>query len=370
MKIREVKFKNLIDDYPIIIGANAINLLPTKIKLICPKARKIALIFDKNVPKKFKSVLKKKLRNYELFFFSFTANEKSKSLVTVNYYLEKLLDNNLNRNDIIISVGGGITGDIVGFVSSIYKRGINFINLPTTLLAQVDASIGGKTGVNSKLGKNLIGSFYQPKLVISDTKFLNSLSKREIICGFAEILKHAIIKDKNFFDWLNINSEKIFEKKINEMNYAVKRSCEIKLYYVNKDVNEKGLRMKLNFGHTFAHAIEIKNNYSKNITHGEAVLSGMILATKLSRIKKVCDKKTLDQIIEIYKKNSLEYTYEKYSNYKMINSLIPYLENDKKNNDDKINFILLKKIGKTTKPNMHKISTKNLKKISKSISLC
>ena len=132
----------------------------------------------------------------------------------------------------------------------------------------------------------------------------------------------------------------------NFLIYAIKKSCNIKLHFVNKDVNEKNIRMILNFGHTFAHAIEIKNNYSKNITHGEAVLSGMILATKLSRIKKVCDKKTLDQIIEIYKKNSLEYTYEKYSNYKMINSLIPYLENDKKNNDDKINFIFIKKVGK------------------------
>ena len=367
MKIREVKFKNLIDDYPIIIGANAINLLPTKIKLICPKARKIALIFDKNVPKKFKSLLKKKLRNYELFFFSFTANEKSKSLVTVNYYLEKLLDNNLNRNDIIISVGGGITGDIVGFVSSIYKRGINFINLPTTLLAQVDASIGGKTGVNSKLGKNLIGSFYQPKLVISDTKFLNSLSKREIICGFAEILKHAIIKDKKFFDWLNINSEKIFEKKINEMNYAVKRSCEIKLYYVNKDVNEKGLRMKLNFGHTFAHALETSNKYQKNLNHGEAVLIGIILATRFSLYRKICNKKTLEDILNIYDRNFLKYDFNKLIRKNNLNKFINLMKKDKKNSDEKINLMLLKSIGRTTPPGSQKIGSAHIKNFLKSI---
>jgi len=141
------------------------------------------------------------------------------------------------------------------------------------------------------------------------------------------------------------------------------------MYFVNKDINEKGLRMILNFGHTFAHAIEVKNNYSKKITHGEAVLSGMILATKVSLIKKVCNKPVLDEIKKIYNNNDLSYTYKKYSNSNLINNLIPYLKNDKKNNDDNINFILLKKIGKTSLPNKNKISLSNLKRLSKSIAL-
>ena len=142
-----------------------------KLKFLCPKTKNIALIIDKKVPKKFKKKLKKKLKIIIFYFFPFSANEKNKSIKTVNYFLKILLSKNFNRSDLIISVGGGITGDVAGFVASIFKRGINFINIPTTLLAQVDSAIGGKTGVNSNYGKNLIGSFYQPKLVISDTYF-------------------------------------------------------------------------------------------------------------------------------------------------------------------------------------------------------
>jgi 3-dehydroquinate synthase len=368
MKSREVKFKNKNNSYSIIIGKNTINFLPKKIKLLCPKAKNIALIIDNKIPQKFKKNLKDKLKNYNLLPIYFNASEKNKSINTVSHFLKKLLLNNFNRSDLVIGVGGGITGDVVGFVASIFKRGINFINVPTTLLAQVDSAIGGKTGVNSKHGKNLIGSFYQPKLVISDTNFVNSLSRREMICGYAEILKHSIIKDKKFFNWLKKNTEKILLKKDQELIYAIKKSCEIKMHFVNKDVNEKNYRMILNFGHTFAHAIEVKNNYSKKTTHGEAVLSGMILATKISELKKVCSSKILDELKDLYIKNKLNYTYRKYSKQSSIKKLIPYLKNDKKNNDDNINFILIKKIGKTTLPNKNKISINNLKKLSKAIS--
>ena len=368
MKNQEIKFKSKNHNYSIIIGRNSINILPKKIKLLCPKSKNIALIIDQNVPIKFKTELKKKLKNYNLLLLSFSANEKNKSFNSVNHYLKILLSKNFNRSDLIISVGGGITGDVIGFVASIFKRGINFINIPTTLLAQADSAIGGKTGINSNYGKNLIGSFYQPKLVISDTSFINSLSKKEMICGFAEILKHSIIKDKKFFNWLEKNSRLIFLKKNKELAYAIKKSCEIKIHFVTKDLNEKGLRMILNFGHTFAHAIEVKNNYSKNITHGEAVLSGMILASKLSVEKKICSSKTLRQIKDIYVKNKLDFAFKKYSNQSSISKLIPYLKNDKKNDDNKINFILLKNIGKTALPNQNKISIKNLKNISKAIS--
>ncbi len=368
MKPQEIKFKNLSQNYSIIIGNNSINYLPKKIKKLCPKTKKIALIVDKKVPRKFNKILKNKLKNYQLFFLQFNANEKSKSLKSVSTFLDKLLAKNLNRSDLIISVGGGITGDVVGFIASIYKRGINFINIPTTFLAQVDSAIGGKTGVNTFHGKNLVGSFYQPKLVISDISFLNSLPKKEMICGYAEVLKHSIIKDKKFFYWLKNNSKNIFLKKINELSYAVKKSCLIKMYFVNKDVNEKNLRMILNFGHTFAHAIEIKNNYSMKISHGEAVLSGMILETRLSYLKKVCNYKTLKEIESIFQDNNLIYTYKKYSKKNYISDLIPYLKNDKKNEDDKINFILLKNIGKTARPNQNKISEKNLRKYCKIIS--
>ena len=365
--MHEIKFKSLNHNYSIFIGNNAINLLPGKIKSVCPKTKKIALIIDTRVPNMFKKAVKSKLKNYKLLILPFSASEKNKSFTKVNFYLNKILSNNFNRSDLIISLGGGITGDVTGFVASIFKRGINFINIPTTLLAQVDSAIGGKTGVNSNKGKNLIGSFFQPKLVISDTSFLNSLPKKEIICGYAEILKHSIIKDKIFFNWLKKNTKNILLKKSKYLTYAIKKSCQIKMYFVNRDVNEKGLRMILNFGHTFAHAIEVKNNYTKKITHGEAVLAGMILASKLSLVKNICSIKTIDQIKQIYTENKLNYTYKKYTKLKSITDLIPFLKNDKKNNDDKINFILLKNIGKTTLPNKYKITLNNLKKISKSI---
>ena len=355
MRIQKIKFKDKSRSYSIIVGNNILGQLPSKIKTVCPKTKKIAIIVDENVPKKFRKILMKKLRKYYVISFNFSASEKAKSLKSVDYFLEKLLSKNFNRNDLVIGIGGGITGDVVGFISSVFKRGINFINIPTTLLAQVDAAIGGKTGVNSKHGKNLIGAFYQPKLVFSDTIFLNSLPKKQIICGYAEILKHAIIKDNSFFNWLKKNTKYIFLKRSKELTYAIKKSCQIKMSFVNEDEFEKGLRMKLNFGHTFAHAIEVKNNYSKTTTHGEAVLAGMILATKLSVIRRTCGEKILKEIKNIYLKNKLSYTFSKYSKSKNISELIPFIKNDKKNVDNKINFILLKNIGKTTRPNFFKI---------------
>ena len=366
MKTQVIELKN--KNYSIVIGKNTINILSKKIKLTCPKVRKIALIIDKKIPNRFRKKITKNLKNYNVLLLPFNASEKNKSIKSINYLLKTLLSKNFNRSDLIIGVGGGITGDVVGFVASIFKRGINFINIPTTLLAQVDSAIGGKTGINSIYGKNLIGSFYQPRLVISDTSFISSLPEKEMICGYAEILKHSIIKDKKFFSWLENNTKAILKKKISQLIYAIRKSCEIKMNIVNKDVDEKNLRMILNFGHTFAHAIEVKSNYSKKITHGEAVLSGMVLATKLSVIKKMCSHQILKRIKNIYHQNNLDYTFKKYSNQSAINKLIPYLKNDKKNNDDKINFILLKKIGKTALPNESKISINGLKKLSKTIS--
>ncbi len=363
MRTYNLKSKSNTNNYSIIIGKNILNILPLKIRELCPRTQKIALIIDSNIPNNFQKKIKNHLKQYEIFYFKFNASEKNKSIQITNLILEKLLSKNFNRSDVILGIGGGITGDVAGFISSIYKRGINFINIPTTLLAQVDSSIGGKTGVNAKYGKNLIGSFYQPKLVLSDVNFLTSLPKREMVCGYAEILKHAIIKDKKFFNWLKYNTDNILIKRnLTSLIFSIHKSCKIKLSFVNKDVNEKKSRMILNFGHTFAHAIEGINKYSKKINHGEAVLIGMVLATKFSVKKKICSKNTLNEILSIYKKNNLNfnlYNSNKIKNYKKI---IYFMKNDKKNNDKKINFILLKKIGKTTLPNQFKFSVEQLTK--------
>ena len=364
MKMTRLKVKNLSSDYSVIIGRNILDQISNQIKNLCPGAKKVALIVDKNVPNKFKNKLKKYLKKYTVFIFEYSVNEKFKTFTNVNKLVEKCLAVNFNRNDVLISLGGGILGDYSAFAASIIKRGINFINIPTTLLAQVDSSIGGKTGVNSMLGKNLIGSFYQPKVVISDVEFLQSLPNRELVCGYAEILKHSLILKNNFFIWLENNSKQLLvNRNLNLLKKAIIESCKIKIYFVNKDVYEKNIRMILNFGHTFAHAIEAHNNYSKKINHGEAVIVGMMMATKLSYIKKLCSLSTLNQLKYIYDSNNLKYDIKKIFKKNEYSKITEYMSADKKNNDNKINLILLKKIGQTTKPNMCKISSNELKKV-------
>ena len=173
----------------------------------------------------------KSLRGKKIFKFKFNANEKNKNQKNINKILKTLLNKNFSRKDCLISIGGGITGDVSGFAASLYKRGLQFINLPTTLLSQVDSSIGGKTGINTKEGKNLIGSFYQPKIVISDTEFLKSLTKREIICGYGEILKHSLILNKTFYKYLDNNASNILELKTPYIEKAIFESCKIKKTY-------------------------------------------------------------------------------------------------------------------------------------------
>ena len=197
-----------------------------------------------------------------------------------------MLKNNFNRNDCLVAVGGGVIGDVSAFAASIFKRGLKFVNIPTTLLAQVDSSIGGKTGINTSYGKNLIGSFYQPALVISDIDFLKHLPKRELVCGYAEIFKHSIIDDYKFFDFLIKNFKKIINLNKPYINKAIYKSCLIKKKIVEKDEKEKNLRKKLNLGHTFAHSYEATYNYSRGLNHGEAVLLGIKSASEFSYKKK------------------------------------------------------------------------------------
>ncbi len=363
MKKIKIQNKTLNSFYPILIGNRVLNNVANIAKNVCPKTNKIAVIYDKNVPSKFLKIIKDKFNKFPLKFIFFNPSEKNKSLKSVNSILGKLLKFNLNRNDLIISVGGGITGDVSGFVASVYKRGVNYFSIPTTLLAMVDSSIGGKTGVNSDYGKNSIGSFYQPKIVLVDSDFLNSLDKRQMICGYAEILKHAIIKDKNFFNWLKSNSKKIFQKDDSNgaILKAIIKSCLIKSKIVSKDFQEKKLRMILNFGHTFAHAIETESKYTNKINHGEAVLMGILIATTFSVKKNICSIKTLNEILGIYKDNNLNYLLKK-TNLLKISKIYPFLKYDKKNNDKRVNLILIKKIGKVTEPGSYKYSIEQIKK--------
>ena len=369
MKISKIRVKNKNTDYSIFVGNKSLNLLKKQVKKLCPKTKKIGLVLDRKIPNKYKKEIKKQLSNYKLYIYEYQPNENLKSFSKANDLVEKLLKNNLSRNDTIVAAGGGIIGDFAGFVASILKRGVNFINLPSTLLAQVDSSVGGKTGVNSKKGKNLIGSFHQPRLVISELGLLKSLSKRNMVCGFAEILKHSLIHDKVFFKSLTKNSKKILEKLDFEIiRKTISRSCKIKLFFANQDEKEKNKRMILNFGHTFAHGIEAANNYSRRINHGEAVLIGMILATRLSFRKKICSYTTLNTIENLYKTNNLPKNLKDFFSKKDLKKIVNFMAIDKKNYDNKINLILLKRIGKTTVPGSFKISLKEMKNVLEKIS--
>ena len=360
MRVLPIKTKS--KQYNIYIGYNAIMKLNNILKRENIDFKKCLIVTDKNVPKVFVKKIKSKINSNKKLVYLFNASEKNKSLSQVNSIIEILLKNNFTRNDAIICLGGGIAGDVSGFSASIFKRGLIFINIPSTLLSQVDSSIGGKTGVNNKFGKNLIGSFYQPNLVISDIKLLESLPRREIICGFAEILKHSFISDKKFFKWIEKNTKKIINNKDYKIiNSAIFKSCKIKISFVQKDEKEKGDRAILNFGHTFAHGIEAASNFSKKINHGEAVLIGMYLASKLSKDKNICSKKTLGKIINFYKENNLPNDLKQFSLKNKLDKIIELMKNDKKNVDSKISLILLKRIGKTTKPGRIKMTPKQIK---------
>jgi len=332
--------------YPIIIGAG----ITTKFSKILDdngvKFEKCLLIIDSKVSKTFVKKIISSLSKKKIDYHFFNASEVNKNQSSVNKILTILLKKNFHRNDCLISIGGGITGDTSGFASSIFKRGIKFINIPTTLLAQVDSSIGGKTGINSIHGKNLIGSFYQPSLVLSDINFLKTLPKRELICGYGEILKHALISDKKFFLYLDKNCQKILNLQNPFIQKAIHRSCLIKKKIIELDEKENNLRKILNFGHTFAHAYEATLKYSKKLNHGEAVILGIISASKFSLKNNFLSIKEFKLIQNHLIKFNLPINLKKHFTKKNLNEIIKFMKKDKKNNKKKINLVLLKKIGK------------------------
>ncbi len=346
MKQTKLNIATKTKKYPIIIGSNLTSSISKIFKLNSIDFDKCLIVIDRGVPKKFVSNIKKSLKNKKIYVLFFNASEKNKNINSVNKILEILLNKNFSRSDVLISLGGGITGDVSGFAASLHKRGLKFINIPTTLLAQVDSSIGGKTGVNSKYGKNLIGSFYQPSLVISDIQFLNSLSKRDIICGYGEILKHSLIDNKKLFNFLNKNLKKILNLSSPFIEKAVYESCKIKKKVVEKDEKETALRKVLNFGHTFAHAYEAGLGYSHKLNHGEAVILGMKTALNFSLGENILSKKEYNLIINHIDNSGLPSSIKKFFSIKDLNKILSFMIKDKKNNSEKINLVLLKKIGK------------------------
>ena len=345
MKPIKLKVNTKLESYPIIIGSNLIKNLNLYLKKNSINFNQCLLVIDEKIPNKMIFKIRKSLKKKKVSSFVFKANEKNKNMNFVNKILRILLNKNFSRQDCVISIGGGITGDVTGFAASLYKRGLNFINIPTTLLSQVDSSVGGKTGVNTKEGKNLIGSFYQPKIVISDIEFLKSLPKREIICGYGEIFKHSLILKTNLFKYLNNNSSNIFSLKSPFIEKAIFESCKIKKKVIQKDEKEKNMRKILNLGHTFAHAFEATLGYSKKLNHGEAVILGLKTALNFSLVNNLIKKNEYNSIINHIHNAKLPSNIKKFFKKKDLNKILSFMSKDKKNNSNKISLVLLKKIG-------------------------
>ena len=345
MSLIKLEVKTSSQKYPIYIGKNALSRIQKLLKENLINYNQCLVVADKNVPKKLIKKTLSFLPKKKTLLYYFNTSEKNKNLKNVNKILSLLLKKNFNRNDCLISIGGGITGDVSGFAASMFKRGLKFINIPTTLLSQVDSSIGGKTGINTKYGKNLIGTFYQPSLVISDINFLKSLPKRELVCGYGEILKHALITDKKFFTFLNKNGAKIFNLKSPLIEKAIYRSCSIKKKVVEADEKEMNIRKILNFGHTFAHAYEATLKYSQKLNHGEAVILGIKTAARFSLVNKILKLSDYELIENHLKLLNLPRDINKFFSKKNLNQILSFMKKDKKNNTNKINLVLLRNIG-------------------------
>ncbi len=339
--------------YSILIGDNFIESLEKKFFKTL-KEKKIYVIYDEFF---YKLKLHKKLiANFEnllnrlsskKFFFKIKSKDKFKNLERLSILLNFILSNKINRDSIIISIGGGVTGDLVGFASSIVLRGVKCIHIPTTLLSQVDSSVGGKTGINTVHGKNLVGTFYQPEGVIIDINFLKTLPKRELLAGFSEVIKYSFIYDKKFFNYLENNIENIKKLRSPYIENIIFKSCQIKAKIVSIDEKEQGIRAILNFGHTFAHAFENLINYdSKILIHGEAVAIGMACAFKLSSNMNLCSKKEAASCIELLSRFNLPTTLKDIKGIKLSSKILLdkfYL--DKKVKNGKITLILCDGIG-------------------------
>lgn len=322
--------------YDIHIGNKKIKVLPEILKKM--SFRKIGLITDDNVNELYGSQMDKILDDFDVDKIVVQSGEQSKNIKTYSRILENLIAADFSRSDIIITLGGGVIGDLGGFVAATLFRGIRYIQVPTTLLAQLDSSIGGKVAINSHQGKNLIGAFHHPECVIIDPIFLKTLDEYAIKSGLGELIKHAVIQSEILVEKLNSidSTEGLFEI-IDEVIYE---SLKVKKMMVEEDELDVGRRMVLNFGHTIGHSLEKNYNFN-DLSHGEAVAIGMAIITKLSEEKELTEKGTYKTLVELLKKFNLRYALEDNT----INELYEAMTRDKKIFNDEINLVLLEKIG-------------------------
>lgn len=333
--------------YPIYIGSELLNSSADYFKKHL-QTQSVVIITDTNLAVLYLPALKKTLRSngYSVHTIVIPSGERQKNLRRAESIYTQLLKWNVDRTSTIVAFGGGVIGDLAGFIAATYQRGVGFVQIPTTLLAQVDSSVGGKVGVNHPLAKNMVGAFYQPKFVLADTSVLKTLPKRELICGLGEIVKYGIILDKNFFAFTQSNLSRALKYDALVLTKMVKRSCELKAYVVSRDERESGLRSILNFGHTIGHALERAGGYSR-LKHGEAILYGMIAETSIAHSLSYISSKdknsieTLISSIPLPKLSQLTLSF---------NSLLRTMMMDKKSVGGKIRMVLPQQIGKVLLP--------------------
>jgi 3-dehydroquinate synthase len=330
--------------YPILVGPQLIGRLGTECRRL-GLGRRCAIIADDQVARRYAQPVADALKaaGFDGVVIAFKPGESSKSLKTVADCYDQLAAHRLERKSFIVALGGGVTGDLAGFVAATYLRGLDFVQVPTTLLAQVDSSVGGKTGVNLKAGKNLVGAFHQPRLVLCDLDTLATLPEREFRAGLAEVIKYGIIADAKFFAWLEQQLPALLRRDVKALARAVARSCEIKARVVGEDEHETGVRAILNFGHTIGHAIEAISGYHKFL-HGEAIAIGQVAAAQLSRKLTGLGQTDANRIRALFERAGLPVTLRQTKLQR--ERLFAAMKLDKKVRDGQIQFVLAEKIGK------------------------
>ena len=327
--------------YPIHIGTGLLD----KPELIRPhiKGSEVMIVTNETIAPLYLERCLKLFDGYDVATTILPDGEQYKTLDTLNLVFDGLLQRHFTRRCTLVALGGGVIGDITGYASASYQRGVNFIQIPTTLLAQVDSSVGGKTGVNHPLGKNMIGAFHQPQCVIADTDTLNTLDDRQLSAGIAEVIKYGLINDPDFFSWLENNLSKLLARDSEALSYAIERSCHDKAEIVAADEKESGVRALLNLGHTFGHAIETGTGYGTWL-HGEAISCGMLMAAELSHKQGWFTKEELERTHAILSSAKLPVLPPASMSSEQF---IDIMSVDKKNLEKKIRLILMKGIGKS-----------------------
>jgi 3-dehydroquinate synthase len=329
--------------YEILIGAKLEKLGEEMLKLRFGK--KTAVVTNPTVNRLYGQRVLKTLTaaDFRAMPVEIPDGEQYKTLDWANAVFTALLINTFDRRSPLVALGGGVIGDLTGFAAACYMRGVPFVQVPTTLLAMVDSSVGGKTGVNHPLGKNMIGAFYQPRLVLMDLDALKTLPKEELLSGMAEVIKYGVIWDRELFDFLEKNREKILNLEEGPLGHIIRRSCEIKADVVSKDEREGGLRAILNFGHTVGHAVETLSDYMSR--HGEAVAIGMVYAAKLAHRTGLCDARVPERIEKLINAYGLPTSLSAMKPRPAVTRFMDMIQVDKKAEAGKVRFVLPKKIG-------------------------